>query len=842
MEQNQEVLAEHFAEFYSNIYSSQTNIYREINDLGTINDQTENAYNLLFTLEELRTSIKDLKSSAPGLDDVHNDMLSNLPREALGALLALYNYVWCTGDFPNAWKKSIIIPILKTGKNKLHPSSYRPISLTSCICKLMEKMIFKRLTWILEENNFISEAQSGFRTGRSTLDHLVTMEHIILDSFSEKKECIGVFFDIEKAYDNLNPSLVLQQLKEWGFRGRLLVFIGNFLRDRTFHVRIGNCLSSVKQMNNGIPQGSVLSCALFAIAINKVTNMIPEPVRPFLFVDDLALLLPFTSENIMKETVQSCLVNLESWSTQSGLNFSIEKTKCLLFSKLRTPTSPPELTYKGTRLNFEPKVKFLGLIVNCKLDWKDHIRWLKEESQKRLNILKVLAGCSWGADRSSMLKVYTCLVRAKLDYGSFVYSSASSKLLSTLDSVHHAGIRLATGAFRTSPVNSLCVEAGLAPLAVRRRQLACGYIARLKFNARNPAWKHIFQPNVRRYAENQRLPSPLGIRLRRYIEEISSLPMATNQHTFPPWTLQLPTIDLTLSKSKKTDTSNYAYRLEYQKIMDRYNNSTHIYTDGSKTNNNVGCSAIIDSCKIKYKLPGITSNFTAETFAIGVALNHIVQSKEENFLLFTDSLSAIKSLSTLYTKDDVIKTAQFTSTLIKNQNKNVVVVWIPSHIGIKGNEEADRAAKEAASSALETRDVYTYSDVSTYLKSQAYMMWTELWEATEGNKLKAIKQDLKSWKTSYRGNRREEVVLTRLRIGHSRLTHGYLIERMTAPICRTCNVQVTIKHIVEECPVYNQYFLSLNIERKLHILLGDNEDSIKTIIKFIKKIKLFNKI
>lgn len=290
--------------------------------------------------------------------------------------------------------------------------------------------------------------------------------------------------------------------------------------------------------------------------------------------------------------------------------------------------------------------------------------------------------------------------------------------------------------------------------------------------------------------------------------------MATNQHTFPPWTLQLPTIDLTLSKSKKTDTSNYAYRLEYQKIIDRYNNSTHIYTDGSKTNNNVGCSAIIDSCKIKYKLPGITSNFTAETFAIGVALNHIVQSKEENFLLFTDSLSAIKSLSTLYTKDDVIKTAQFTSTLIKNQNKNVVVVWIPSHIGIKGNEEADRAAKEAASTALGTRDVYTFSDVSTYLKSQAYMMWTELWEATEeGYKLKSIKQELKSWKTSYRSNlttyRREEVVLTRLRIGHTRLTHGYLIERATAPKCATCNMHLTVEHILEEYPVHEHYFFKV---------------------------------
>lgn len=840
VEQNPSTLAEHFATFFSNIYTPQTSISEDI-DLDNINIQTNCVYNLPITRAELIRNIKELKSTSPGVDEVHNEMLKNLPNPALDALLALYNHIWSTGDFPELWRRSIIIPILKPGKNKLVPSSYRPIALTSCMCKLLEKIVFKRLIWILERNNLLSNAQCGFRKGRSTIDHLVTMEHDILSSFAEKKECIGIYFDIEKAYDNLNPLLVLQQLREWRIQGRILSLIKNFLQSRTFQVRIGNHLSSARVMNNGIPQGSVLSCALFAIAINKITYIIPKSIRTFLFVDDLALLLPFKNRNMMEKILKKCLSQLETWSTQSGLKFSIDKTKCILFSKLRTPTPPPELTYRNLKLKFEPNVRFLGLILNCRLDWKDHIRWLKEESLKRLNVLRVLAGCSWGADRSSMIKVYTSLIRSKIDYGCIVYSSANLKMLSTLDSVHHAGIRLATGAFRTSPVSSLCVEAGLAPLVVRRYQLACGYIGRLKFNHNNPAWKPIFQPKSRRFSENHKLPAPLGIRAGRYIEKIRHLQTTTEEFNYPPWTIELPLLDMTLSNHRKNNTSNFTYLAGYQKIKNKFRNSTFIYTDGSKSNNDVGCSIVTESNKILYKLPPETSNFTAECHAISAALYHIMQLPKDVFVIFTDSLSAMKAITDIYTDDLIIKKIHAYSTMINDLNKKVVIAWIPSHMGITGNEAADRAAREAALSSLDITNIYTVSDIRSSLKSQAKSTWDQLWENTEGvNKLKRIKQGTKSWISSSRQNRREEVVIARLRIGHTRLTHSFLIDRTPPPQCEACNVQLTIEHILENCPSNSNSFK--NNERKLHILLGNNSTYIEKIIKFLKEKNLFHKI
>ncbi|WP_406707147.1 hypothetical protein, partial [Sodalis sp.] len=179
VEQNFDLLAEHFAEFYTSIYSSPTQLTPEDKDYDNTNIHTEKAYNLPLTKAELIASIKELKPSSPGVDDIHN-MLKNLPKPAPDALLAFYNHAWCKGDFPKILRRSIIIPILKPGKNKLAHSNYQPISLTSCVGKLLEKMIFKRLARTLGENRLLSDTQCGFRTGRFTIDHLLTMEYEIL--------------------------------------------------------------------------------------------------------------------------------------------------------------------------------------------------------------------------------------------------------------------------------------------------------------------------------------------------------------------------------------------------------------------------------------------------------------------------------------------------------------------------------------------------------------------------------------------------------------------------------------------------------------------------------------
>lgn len=141
------------------------------------------------------------KSTAPGEDGIHNEMLVHLPSEAKTFLLNIYNTIWSTSILPTTWKQSIVTPVYKVGKDKELAASYRPISLTSCVCKLFEKMINVRLVYYLETNNLLSEFQFGFRKNRCTIDPVMMLTREIQKSFASKKSTLGVFFDMEKAYD-----------------------------------------------------------------------------------------------------------------------------------------------------------------------------------------------------------------------------------------------------------------------------------------------------------------------------------------------------------------------------------------------------------------------------------------------------------------------------------------------------------------------------------------------------------------------------------------------------------------------------------------------------------------
>ena len=158
--------------------------------------------------------------------------MKHLPDSSLSVLLKTFNDIWETGNVPKSWKEARIIPVPKPGKDNTNPNNYRPIALTSCICKTLERMINERLVWYLETNNKITEFQSGFRHQRSTNDHLVRLEIFIREAFIKKEHLVAVFFDLEKAYDTTWKYGIMNDLHDIGLKGRLPVFVQNFLSNR----------------------------------------------------------------------------------------------------------------------------------------------------------------------------------------------------------------------------------------------------------------------------------------------------------------------------------------------------------------------------------------------------------------------------------------------------------------------------------------------------------------------------------------------------------------------------------------------------------------------------------
>ena len=158
-------------------------------------------YNSIFTEAELVNALSNTTDSAPGKDKINFSMIKQLPPNGMTYLLNMFNDIWNNGVFPDEWRHAVIIPLAKPGKDPSNPSNYRPISLTACLCKCMEKMVNQRLTWILKEKGILTPTQFGAEKGRSTIEPLVLLEEHIRESFQRKIPTIAIFFDIEKAYD-----------------------------------------------------------------------------------------------------------------------------------------------------------------------------------------------------------------------------------------------------------------------------------------------------------------------------------------------------------------------------------------------------------------------------------------------------------------------------------------------------------------------------------------------------------------------------------------------------------------------------------------------------------------
>ena len=281
----------------------------------------------------------------------------------------------------------------------------------------------------------------------------------------------------------------MRDLHDLGIRGRLATFIENFLADRWIQVRVGSTISEKFDQAQGVPQGSILSTTLFNIKINSILDCLDLKTDGSLYVDDFCMCYRSKSMRTIERHLQQCINRIENWASHNGFKFSKSKTQCVHFCQLRKVHNDPELYLYGSLIPVVEDFKFLGVLFGRKLSFIPHIKYLKAKCLKALNLLKVLSHTDWGADRTVLLQLYRSLSRSKLDYGSIVYGSARPSYISSLDTVHHQGLRLALGAFRTSPVQSLYVEAEEPSLYLRRDKLALQYAIRIAANPSSPVHK-----------------------------------------------------------------------------------------------------------------------------------------------------------------------------------------------------------------------------------------------------------------------------------------------------------------------------------------------------------------
>jgi len=273
-----------------------------------------------------------------------------------------------------------------------------------------------------------------------------------------------------------------------------------------------------------------------------------------------------------------------------------------------------------------------------------------------------------------------------------------------------------------------------------------------------------------------------------------------------------------------------------------------IYTDGSKTADGVGAAAVAGGLVQTASLPHEASIFSAELHAIYMATCIIEDSRSESFTIFSDSYSALLNLNKFRLNHPVVLIIKHRLHKLIDNGKTVHLCWIPGHVGINGNEKADTEAKRAGKRCVQAVNVF-YKDFYPVIEEKMKSKWNLLWQ-NSGDKLLQIKSDVKEWKVEKGKTRREEVVLNRVRLGHTNITHNYLMDgnNQMAPICVVCgDERLTVAHIFVGCRELRQErerFITVCRENpvpNLRSLLGEGAN-IKEIINYLIHIRVFEKI
>ena len=737
-------------------------------------DHTNNdtvAMNEKFNVNELKQAIQSAKNNkTPGDDGLPYEMVKHLHQNALKVILDFYNEVWSEGKLPMEWHHAIILPLVKPNKDTSLPESYRPISLTITLCKIMEKMVANRLQWYMEKNTLFTNNQSGFRKYRSTIDQITKLQDKILKKLKNKELMLAIFIDFERAYDMLHVPTLLRKLKKYGIVGNTANWIKSFSDKRTFQVKVGSELSDKLIQENGTPQGSVISPLLFLIMINDIPSGV-DGVDMSLFADDSAIYTGHRNVKILINKIQQSIDIIHNWCDQNGFKISINKTTGVLFTN---KNKIPKINIKigNENIKMDNSAKFLGVIFDRKLSWKLHIDYILKKCKKRLNLLRALTGYHWGASKKSLLGIYKALIRSVIDYGDVAYSCASKSNLDKISVIQTEALRICCGAPRGTAASALQNECGDLPLNLRRNYNSIKLQAKIigtKDHTCNSTskqhWTDIFKTN-----QNNR--TSLYYRTHEFISSLNNSFLSPSFPGSPPWISKEVDIDISLSDqiNKKTDNAHFL-KLAALELISKYSYLTHIYTDGSKIDDIVSAAFTIPSLDIdkKFRLCNNSTIYAAELTAIKEVLSWIIEiDKNDNckYAIFSDSLSVLTSLKQNNCNSRPNLFYEVISLLNKLAPNQIILIWIPAHVDIKGNEKADKLAKEALNlESINSTNYLENEEVIALSKAFIINKWqTEYNNETRGHFYKSICPVVSTTIKFSDTCRKKEVQLGRLRL------------------------------------------------------------------------------
>jgi hypothetical protein len=413
--------------------------------------------NPIIADEVIKIITKFDQNKSPGHDDIGNFIVKQVAKQISEPLANIFNLSLSTGNVPEQLKIAKVIPIYKKEDAEIF-SNYRPVSVLPCFSKILERLVFNRCIDFINENNLLNEKQFGFRPNHSTYMAIIELVDKVANAVDNNETTIGIFLDLSKAFDTINHDILLYKLEHYGFRGVVLQWFESYLNNRKQFVRYQMRDSDKKIIKCGVPQGSILGPLLFILYINDIVNT-TSLLELILFADDTTLLFSHPDIASKNDMINNELQEICNWFQANKLSVNAKKTNYMVLGTHQSTTkfidvnqdidlpevsrankSKTKINIKldGVSLNRVSSTKFLGVIIDENLTWKNHIDAISKTLSRNVGMMTKLKHF---VPERILYSLYCTLIMPYINYGILIWGNTNKLYLDKILKLQKRAIR-----------------------------------------------------------------------------------------------------------------------------------------------------------------------------------------------------------------------------------------------------------------------------------------------------------------------------------------------------------------------------------------------------------------
>lgn len=756
-----------------------------------------------FTSTELKVALSSCNNTAPGLDQISFPIIKKLEPHVCRLIVDLYNTFFATQQFPVQWKDCKVVAIPKPGKPTDEAKSYRPICLLPCLKKLFEKMLKTRIDHWIEVNHKSDPTQFGFRRGFGTDDCISILSTDIKQVYAQKYMCLAVFMDITAAYDNVKMDVLCAKLVSIQCSLKVVKTIYNLFKERRLFFYFNNRHLETRTGYKGLAQGSSLSPLLFNIYTRDIRTDISPNIKVLQYADDVVVYTSGNDHMTIQNAVQSAIETFTTSYKSLGLEISASKTEFMVFSKkYKLPSFRVRLDSIAISQSFG--FKYLGVVFDPRSTWKQHVEHISKRCEKRINFMRTISGSTWGAHPEVLLLLYKSTIRPVLEYGARAFENMAKTHRIRLQRIQWRAIRVSFGLMSSTHTGSLEAISGVQPLDLRWRTLID-----------KQTMKSFASPStmLRESIANLRLACPEH----PDVSALQHLPSIEAQQLFPCYSFPLsdmlfvPSISWRLRENMSGNKFPHVTEVNdaFREAVTRINADTWVFTDGSKTPDGTGSAIYVNAETIdSRKLREPASIFDAELQAVHMALALIETKPAGTFAIASDSMSVLMALeksSVSTSSSQLLCQCRANLHSLHKRSYQVVLLWIPAHCGIRGNEEADHLAKEATTDGSLSQVHPEWRSHFPNINTRYAEQWQSRWDTGElGRFCHSIIPRLKkkAWFKKFCAplSRPELRTICRIASNHYALKNHLNRFNITDTSLCACGGYESVDHILFNCP------------------------------------------